>query len=168
VVSSASVSLAAVDDGASNTFLFLEFAHFGNHSWVPYDWGANQFFFMHLMFADKITGHPVGGSSSDNGSYVYVEPIRDIHTTEGWDFPSLLAHTAAHEVTHLLVDSVNANGFNITEHLFDPDPSDGPGLPKDLRYLMYYETTEENAESIFFSNPTRKQLDLTSKQSVER
>jgi len=41
------VRIEDVRDGTSNTFMFLEFAHFGNHSWVPYDWGANQFFWVH-------------------------------------------------------------------------------------------------------------------------
>lgn len=41
------VNPAHVRDGLSNTFMFLEFAHFGNHSWVPYDRGANQFFWVH-------------------------------------------------------------------------------------------------------------------------
>jgi prepilin-type N-terminal cleavage/methylation domain-containing protein len=36
-----------VKDGTSNTFMVMEFAHFGNHSWVPYDGGANQFFWVH-------------------------------------------------------------------------------------------------------------------------
>ncbi len=41
------VKPAHVRDGLSNTFLFLEFAHFGNHSWIPYDHGANQFLWVH-------------------------------------------------------------------------------------------------------------------------
>ena len=42
-----SISIAKVKDGTSRTFLLLEFAHFGNHSWVPYDKGSNQFFWVH-------------------------------------------------------------------------------------------------------------------------
>ena len=42
-----SVKLPDITDGLSNTFMFLEFAHFGNHSWVPYDRGSNQFFWVH-------------------------------------------------------------------------------------------------------------------------
>ncbi len=41
------VQMADIKDGTSNTFMFLEFAHFGNHSWVEYDEGANQFLFVH-------------------------------------------------------------------------------------------------------------------------
>jgi hypothetical protein len=36
-----------VKDGLTNTFMLLEFAHFGNHSWIDYDRGSNQFFWIH-------------------------------------------------------------------------------------------------------------------------
>ena len=42
-----STTLAEITDGTSNTFLFLEFAHFGSHSWVKYNEGTNQFLFVH-------------------------------------------------------------------------------------------------------------------------
>ena len=42
-----SVKPKDITDGLTNTFMFLEFAHFGNHSWVPYDRGSNQFFWVH-------------------------------------------------------------------------------------------------------------------------
>lgn len=41
------VAFKDITDGTSNTFLILEFAHFGNHSWTPYGWGSNQFFWVH-------------------------------------------------------------------------------------------------------------------------
>jgi len=53
---------AHVQDGESNTFMFLEFAHFGNHSWVPYDWGANQFFWVHHTSQGYVTGAEHNGS----------------------------------------------------------------------------------------------------------
>ncbi len=34
-------------DGTSNTLYFIEQAHFGNHSWINYDQGSNQFFWVH-------------------------------------------------------------------------------------------------------------------------
>jgi len=39
--------LAQILDGTSNTFLFLEYAHFGNHSFTAYNKGSNPFFFQH-------------------------------------------------------------------------------------------------------------------------
>jgi type II secretory pathway pseudopilin PulG len=49
------VRLADIKDGTSNTFLFLEFAHFGNHSWVPPEWGTNQFFWVHHVSQGYVT-----------------------------------------------------------------------------------------------------------------
>jgi prepilin-type processing-associated H-X9-DG protein len=46
---------AKIRDGLSNTFLFLEFAHFGNHSWVKYDEGTNQFLFVHHVSQGYVT-----------------------------------------------------------------------------------------------------------------
>lgn len=41
------VRIGDIHDGTSNTFLFLEYAHFGNHSWIDYNKGSNPFFFVH-------------------------------------------------------------------------------------------------------------------------
>lgn len=49
------IKLAQIRDGASNTFLILEFSHFGNHSWVPYNAGANQFFWVHHVSQGYVT-----------------------------------------------------------------------------------------------------------------
>ena len=49
------VKLSEITDGTSSTFLFLESAHFGNHSWVPYDWGTNQFFWVHHVSQGYVT-----------------------------------------------------------------------------------------------------------------
>jgi len=54
--------LSSIMDGTSNTFLFLEFAHFGNHSWVHYDRGANQFFWVHHVSQGYVV------SSEHNGT----------------------------------------------------------------------------------------------------
>jgi prepilin-type N-terminal cleavage/methylation domain-containing protein/prepilin-type processing-associated H-X9-DG protein len=56
------LNFAAITDGTSTTFLFLEFAHFGNHSWVPYDWGANQFFWIHHPSQGYVTSSEHDGS----------------------------------------------------------------------------------------------------------
>jgi prepilin-type N-terminal cleavage/methylation domain-containing protein len=40
------IKIGDIRDGTSNTFLFLEFAHFGNHSWIEYNVGANPFLFV--------------------------------------------------------------------------------------------------------------------------
>jgi prepilin-type N-terminal cleavage/methylation domain-containing protein len=50
-----SLKTAAIRDGLSNTFLFLEFAHFGSHSWVNYDEGTNQFLFVHHVSQGYVT-----------------------------------------------------------------------------------------------------------------
>lgn len=49
------VTFDKITDGASTTFLFLEFAHFGNHSWIPYGKGANQFLFVHHVSQGYVT-----------------------------------------------------------------------------------------------------------------
>ncbi len=49
------IAIKDVRDGTSNTFLLLEFAHFGNHSWTPVGWGANQFFWVHHTSQGYVT-----------------------------------------------------------------------------------------------------------------
>jgi prepilin-type N-terminal cleavage/methylation domain-containing protein len=56
------VQPAHVRDGLSNTFLLLEFAHFGNHSWTDYDRGANQFFWVHHISQGYVTAAEHNGS----------------------------------------------------------------------------------------------------------
>lgn len=41
------LALNDVLDGTSNTLYFVEHAHFGNHSWIEYEAGSNQFFWVH-------------------------------------------------------------------------------------------------------------------------
>jgi len=54
------IRLAEITDGTSNTFLFLEQASHGNHSWLPQTKGANHFIWVH---------HPSQGYvQSNNGS----------------------------------------------------------------------------------------------------
>ncbi|MCX7426679.1 MAG: DUF1559 domain-containing protein [Planctomycetia bacterium] len=49
------IKISDIKDGTSSTFLFLEEAHFGNHSWVPYDRGSNQFFWVHHVSQGYVT-----------------------------------------------------------------------------------------------------------------
>jgi prepilin-type N-terminal cleavage/methylation domain-containing protein len=53
---------AAIRDGLSNTFLLLEFAHFGNHSWVDYNKGTNQFIWVHHVSQGYVTCSEHDGS----------------------------------------------------------------------------------------------------------
>jgi len=41
------VAIKDITDGTSNTFMFLEFAHWGPHSWCRKNDGCNPFFFVH-------------------------------------------------------------------------------------------------------------------------
>src|SRR5262249_21470154 len=62
------IRFAEVTDGTSNTFLLLEFAHFGSHSWILENSGANQFFWVH---------HPSQGyvvARSDNSAHTPTPP----------------------------------------------------------------------------------------------
>ncbi len=47
--------LSQILDGTSNTFLFLEFGHFGNHSSTLYNKGSNPFFFQHHTSEGYVT-----------------------------------------------------------------------------------------------------------------
>ena len=42
--------------------MFLEFAHFGIHSWINYDHGANQFFWVHHTSQGYVSACEHGGS----------------------------------------------------------------------------------------------------------
>ncbi len=49
------LKLDDVLDGTSNTLYFIEHAHYGNHSWIPYDAGSNQFFWVHHTSQGYVT-----------------------------------------------------------------------------------------------------------------
>jgi prepilin-type N-terminal cleavage/methylation domain-containing protein len=62
---------ATIRDGLSNTFLFIEFAHFGNHSWIDYNKGSNQFFFVHHVSQGYVTCAEHDGTPTPPNSTSY-------------------------------------------------------------------------------------------------
>ena len=62
------VKLAQITDGMSNTFMYLEFAHFGNHSWTDYDEGSNQFFWVHHTSQGYVTATEHNGNPTPPNS----------------------------------------------------------------------------------------------------
>ena len=124
--------------------------------------------FVHLMFVDDGTflGFGAGGGSGTPGSFIFTTAMWNDAVPYG-DFPANLPRTTAHEITHLLMDTANRNGFDGLEHELDPDPRDPPQSPLDKIYVMYPRNAA-NRLRVTFSDVTRKQIDLTRKESVER
>lgn len=60
--------LADILDGTSNTFLFLEYGHFGNHSWTSYNKGSNPFFFVHHTSEGYVTCQEHNGTPTPPNS----------------------------------------------------------------------------------------------------
>lgn len=65
------VRLAQINDGTSNTFLFIEFAHFGNHSWTNYKEGTNQFFWMDHTSQGYVVSSEHNGTPTPPNSTFY-------------------------------------------------------------------------------------------------
>jgi prepilin-type N-terminal cleavage/methylation domain-containing protein len=63
--------LSAVTDGTSSTFLFLEQAHFGNHSWVNYNEGTNEFIWVHHVSQGYVTCAEHDGTPTPPNSHLY-------------------------------------------------------------------------------------------------
>jgi prepilin-type N-terminal cleavage/methylation domain-containing protein len=64
------VRLGEVEDGTSNTFLFIEFAHFGNHSWTNYKEGTNQFFWIdHTSQGYVVSSEHNGAPTPPNSTF---------------------------------------------------------------------------------------------------
>ncbi|WP_254506715.1 DUF1559 domain-containing protein [Anatilimnocola floriformis] len=63
--------LAEVKDGTSNTFLFIEFAHFGNHSWTNYKEGTNQFFWIDHTSQGYVNSNEQDGTPTPPNSTFY-------------------------------------------------------------------------------------------------
>jgi hypothetical protein len=119
-----------------------------------------------------IPGTPAGliGKAYLFGSAVYVG--RAHGRMGGWGgfaLPLGLTHVVGHELTHLLLEEWR-HPFDDGEHLHDPNENHVPDepFPGDEQYLMFPVVTPNNFGTVLFSNPTRRHLNLRSKQSVER
>jgi hypothetical protein len=123
--------------------------------------------FVYVSWVDIFTHRTTTlGLSHACGASTAVERIH-ARMPAGTNFSDVLAHTTAHELTHLIIDTINANGFDSGEHLDDPNENGTIGDADDERYLMSNHRTWIQRVAIIFSNPTRRQIDLTNKDSVE-
>jgi prepilin-type N-terminal cleavage/methylation domain-containing protein len=50
------VRMADVTDGTSNTFMIMEYSHFANHSWIPYNVPSNNFMWVHHVSQGYVDG----------------------------------------------------------------------------------------------------------------
>jgi len=67
------VRLAEITDGTSNTFMFLELAHWANHSFLDKDKGSNPFLWVH---------HPSQGyACSNDGASILSPPNSTVYNT---------------------------------------------------------------------------------------
>ena len=65
------LDLKKISDGTSKTLAFIEFAHFGSHSWVDYDQGANNFFFVHHISEGYVNCAEYDGTPTPPNSTTY-------------------------------------------------------------------------------------------------
>jgi len=82
------------------------------------------------------------------------------------DLNTWLAYVTAHEITHMLMPGFAGDDKNL-------DPSNPSDSDSDKQLLMYPHFNEPHsqgytADFIRFSDKSRSEIDLTSKQSVER
>ncbi len=122
--------------------------------------------FVYLSFVDSYSHRPnTLGLTGTCGASTGVDAI---HTAMpvGTPFSDALAHTTAHELTHLIIDTNSANGFDSGEHLDDPNGNGIVGDNNDRIYLMSNHRTWAERVNIVFSNLTRLQMDLINKDSV--
>ena len=117
--------------------------------------------FVYLAFADSFPGS-TGGRASNYGAFVFVDSAYAFATAQGYNVTTHRGYIAAHELTHLCINTNGANGFNGDEHLPDPNQSGGYDTGDDDYLMFEYQT----GQAIKFSNPTRGQYDLKNKQSV--
>jgi hypothetical protein len=137
--------------------------------WARWTAGRSLGAFVHLMFTDTFAPLPtLEGHAGVGGGFVHVRAVKDASTQEGYAYHEGLTTVATHEITHLLLDELNVPPFEETEHLLDPDEDGIERGPGDRKYLMYIDKTPENRTAVNFSMPTRRALDLTNKESVER
>ena len=63
--------LRKVADGLSKTLLYIEFAHWGNHSWIDPEMGANQFFWVHHPSQGYVDCAEYDGTPSPPNTVIY-------------------------------------------------------------------------------------------------
>lgn len=75
-----SVKFRDIRDGTSSTFMLLEYAHDGNHSWVSKGGGTNHFFWVHHVSQGYV--HPImGGVPTPPNSN-----INNARAAHGWHY----------------------------------------------------------------------------------
>jgi hypothetical protein len=117
--------------------------------------------FVHLGFVDQYDWNPTnGGYASSHGATVAVKTKAERALQEDGnlsDVDAWIIRTALHETTHLIIDTANANGFDANEHLASAA----------LDTFVMSNFGPPNWKSTTFHDLTRRQVDLTHKQSVE-
>ncbi len=131
--------------------------------WARANRNASLAEFVQLKFADHIANEPgTLGISSTFGSYVFAEANKALSDLSGYDFETGVASVTVHELLHTLQSRGEA------EHVLDGNENGMLREDADKQFLMYDEAQELNFISFLFDNVTRRSLDLTSKESVER
>lgn len=119
--------------------------------------------FVHLGFVGTHPTNNYGGYSSEGLGAVIFTGNNPGTSNVGY------SQLVTHELTHTLLNTIDEHGFNGGEHMDDPDPSDPPKGPKDAIYIMHeYDGNHTLNNSIVFHDLELAQIDLTSKESVER
>jgi len=118
--------------------------------------------FVHLTFAEQQTDAPgaITFVSGTGGSMIYVHFKWNQSVALGFNFEGGLVRVVLHELTHTLLETAGQNGFDGGEHLREPPAAN-------TVYVMA-QLTAANATSTLFDDATISQINLKSKQSVER
>jgi hypothetical protein len=113
------------------------------------------------------------GRFSSATSMVFVDQLfaRNLQRSTPTPFSTLLIYLVSHELVHSLIDPHGANGFDIGDHLMDPDqdgnfydangrPHGNVPDPDDQPFLMLNHQNVVNRSSPRFSDQTRMELNL--------
>ena len=128
--------------------------------------------FVHLIFADAewraLYGVTKLQTTDEGGAFVFTTAIQT--AAPGADYGAWLANTAAHELGHtiIFIQAQGAPRFGTDQHVNDPDEDNVIEGPGDLKYLMVRGGIRTPRTAIIFSNPSRRQIDLTYKFSVNQ